>query len=153
MLFESATGYKPQVKKRMYVNGRKVRGTEWIDVTPHSYKHDDALAVASHKADKTAKRSIRVVPTDRKPRKRPSSIDPWTDQMFEFKDTGKGVFIETNMFAIDSPGEIREISQRGWEARRKPGSKPKTSTKRQGFSLKTPSMKGIENRIKRRFMK
>ena len=146
-------GFRPQVLKRQYKDGRRIRGKEWIDLTPHSYTHEDALAIASHTADNTAKRSIRVVPTDQKPRKRPRSINPWTDQMFEYKDKGRGIFVETNMFAIDSPGEIREISQRGWEARRKPGSNKKTSTKSQGFSLKTPSMKGIENKIKRRFMK
>lgn len=147
MLFGEGQGYKAQVKKRMYQNGRKIRGTEWIDVDGKTYSQDDALAVASHVADNTAKRSIRVVPSKGKQMKRPKRINPWGEQMFEYKEKNNGVFVETNMFTIDSPGEIREISQRGWEARRKKGSKPHKSTKNQGLNIKFPSTKSIERRL------
>jgi len=59
------------------------------------------------------------------------------------------MFVETNLFAIDSPGEIDEISRRGWEARRKKGSKPRVSTKKGGVSMEIPSTKGITNKIRR----
>lgn len=152
-LFGGQQGYIPQTLKTQYRNGQRIRGREWINVTPHAYSREDALAVASHKADNTAKRSIRVIPTDQKPRKRPGHINPWTDQMFEYRDKGHGVFVETNMFAIDSPGEIREISQRGWESRQKHTKSKKTSTKNQGFTLKNIPLKGFENKIRRRFIK
>jgi len=73
--------------------------------------------------------------------------------MFEYKEKKKGVFVETNMFAIDSPGEIREISQRGWESRKNTSSKTKTNTKDRGLGLKLPSIKGFEKKISRRLFK
>lgn len=147
------TAYHAMVKKRQYVNGKRIRGTEWTKADPHAYSREDALAVASHVADNTAKRSIKIVAAEgKKPRKRPSRINTWADQIFEYRDKGGGVMVETNMFAIDSPGEIREISQRGWEARKKKGSKPRVSTKKGGVSLRTPSIKGIVNKISRRLI-
>lgn len=147
------TGYIPQVLKTQYSNGRRIRGKEWINLTNNAYSREDALAVAAHTADNTAKRSIRVIPSEKKPSKRPTNIKSWTDQMFEYKQKQNDVFVETNLFAIDSPGEIREISQKGWESQMRNGLKHKKGTKNQGFTIKTPNIKGIENKIRRRLSK
>jgi hypothetical protein len=110
--------YRAEVLKRQYMNGKRIRGRVWVSVDDKVYRRNDALAVASHKVDNTAKRSIRLVEAKGKPSKKPSHVRGWGLQQFEYNQRSENVFVEKNMFAIDSPGEIKEITMRGINARR-----------------------------------
>ena len=110
-------GYDVFVKKRQWVDGRRVRGTEWEKLNKHALNEFDAKSLGSHKTDNTAKRTFKLVETDEQPRPLRKKVTPWDMQMLEYNRRGKDKYVEDVMFAIDSPGELDEITERGIAAR------------------------------------
>jgi len=109
--------YDVYVKKRQFVNGKRIRGTEWEKINRHPLSEFDAKSLGSHRTDNTAKRTFKIVKTEGEPRKLRKKVTPWDMQMLEYNQRGKNKYVEDVMFAIDSPGELDEITERGIAAR------------------------------------
>ena len=110
--------YQIQLKKRTYKSGERIRPDTWYNL-PGTYSLYDAHAVGMQKVDNTEKASYRLIPSNRKPQKRPRGTPNYLSQAHEFYKNPKGIMVEHITSRIDSPGEINAISRKGWQARRK----------------------------------
>lgn len=134
--------YHGYTYKTQFKDGKRIRGREKVRVTKHPYRKSDAAAVVSHKVDNSAKRTIILEKTTGKPHKRPKNVKPWFMQRFEYDMKNENKYVEINRHAIDSPGEIQEITMKGIQARKSRGKRGKS----------TPSIKSIEKRMMRRMV-
>ena len=108
-----------EVKKRQYVHGEKVYPTSYKRVTKRPLKEFDALAIGADIVGKNEKATFRLIPSDSKPSKSTKKVKDWFGIGFEFDRKPDGLVVEKTAYRINSPGEIRGISMRGWAARRK----------------------------------
>jgi len=113
--------YKPQFK-----DGKRIRGKEEVKLNKKPLRRTDALALGSDLVDNTAKRTIIIKEAKGKPHKLRKKVRSWSSQMFEYNQRGPNKFVEKNIHAIDSPGEIKEITMKGLEARKRGGRRGKT---------------------------
>lgn len=105
--------YDVFVKRRMYFNGEKRRGISWRKINKYPLIQEDALALGSHEVDNTARATFKIVPVDEKPRKLRKKLPSFSSVAHEYYEKKSNMFIEHNMFRIDSPGEIQAITKRG----------------------------------------
>lgn len=119
--------YNVFVYKRQYANGRRIRGRQEMKINDNALNLLDAKSLGSNLTDKSAKRTFIIKPSDSKPHKLNKRVQSWDDCWFEYSDKGNGRFVETNKYAIDSPGEIEEITMRGIDARRNRKNPSKTN--------------------------
>jgi len=110
--------YDVFVYKTQFKDGERIRGKEEVKLNKKPLRRLDALALGSDKVDNTAKRTIIIREAEGKPTKLKRKVRGWSSQMFEYNDKGNNHWVEKNINAIDSPGEIREITMKGISARR-----------------------------------
>ena len=81
----------------------------------------DALALGAKLVGNRAKASFKLEKTTGKPSKLPKGVDSWSDVLMQYDNKGDDRFVELSKFRINTPGEIREISKRGWTSPKKRG--------------------------------
>lgn len=138
--------YEVHVKPRQWVNGERVNPGHF-GLYKGVYTLFDAMAVGGHFIDNNAKASFKVVPVEGKAKPRPRGVPSWGRMSDEFYPKGNGVFVENPSSRIDSPGELREITERGIAARKRMGSSKKknSSGKKQGLGF----VKNMDKNINR----
>lgn len=110
------TAFQVWVRPRQYIAGKRVHSGTPYPLSSKAYAREDALAVGAHKIGNTAKATFFLHPVSKKPSRRPRSVKPWHEVMLQYDEKDEGRFVELSRFRIDSPGEIREISMRGWNS-------------------------------------
>jgi hypothetical protein len=128
------------VKKRQWVDGERIRGTEWEKANPHPLTRYDALSLGSTIIDNTAKASFKIKQTTGKPKSLRRKVTSWGMVQHEYSEKRPNYLVEESLFRIDSPGELKEITMRGIEANRRKG---KTSSKKRGFPTDKASSKAL----------
>ena len=127
--------YNTFVLKTQYSNGVRIRGRVKEKLNKRPLRRSDALALGSNVTDNTAKRTIIIERTDGKPSKMRKRVRPWSLQALEYRQKDENTYVEVNAHAIDSPGEIREITMKGISARKR-GGRSRRSNSMSGFGLK-----------------
>ncbi|MFQ5453958.1 MAG: hypothetical protein ACE5D6_07200, partial [Candidatus Zixiibacteriota bacterium] len=91
----------------------------FIKVTPKPLPKNRALNKGLSVADNTTARSVQV----RRSKSIPSTVldEKISTNINKFTQKNNNTFIERSTFAIDSPGEFRNITVKGWLARRSLG--------------------------------
>ena len=114
---DDSRAFNVMVKDRYIVRGKKKFEERFIKINKQPLTHKDALALGGTVVDQSAARQFKIVPTSGKPGKSSVKTSMWPFISHKFtKKQGKDVFQERTGFAIDSPGEVNEISARGWVA-------------------------------------
>jgi len=137
-------GVKPQgFHTELKVGGKFRRQTK------QPLMRDTAAAFGAFLADESAARTYRVVPAKKAPIKK--SPREFGSRQFKFypKKNARDTFVERSSFAIDSPGEKRQITRKGLAAlkrnywARKAGELSSPKSKRLMFTEKPMSAKGF----------
>jgi hypothetical protein len=110
--------FQVMVRPRQYVDGKRVNAGKPYPLSSKAYAEDDAKAVGHHKVGNTAKATFFLKPVDKQPSKRPRGVESWYNVISQYDKKDDGRFVELSRFRINSPGEIREISMRGWSSRK-----------------------------------
>lgn len=129
--------YDVYVKDRYIVSGKKKYKERYIRLGKR-FSYEAAMGFGSTVVDKSAARSFKIKPVSGIPQRPRIPISSWPVLQNKFYPRKDG-FIERTRFAIDSPGEIREISARGWVAERRklhPKRKPVVSKRMKVFNQK-----------------
>ena len=112
--------YNVLVKDRYIVRGKKKYQEKFIKVNKKPLSRRDALRLGGTVVDRSASRSFKITPTSGKPGRPSINTGFWPMLSYKFRGGKKGKpFVERTSFAIDSPGEINEISARGWLAQQR----------------------------------
>lgn len=122
--------YHVFVKYRQYKEGIKIGKGELKQITRKPLISEHAKAYGGSKVRKSEKATFVLKRAAQKPGKLPPGVDPWYEISEQFYEKEPGIFIEKTSFRIDTPGEIRGISMRGWIA---PKKGKKTRIKSWGF--------------------
>jgi ADP-ribose pyrophosphatase YjhB (NUDIX family) len=120
-------GYNVEVREIKRRNG-KVIEKGFIKVNTKTLTKSDALALGARAVDNSAARTFKIVKTNKTP-KQGSSDSYFNFNRGKFRGKirkgrqvqGKGepTYIEKSKFAIDTQGEIKQITVKGWKAQRK----------------------------------
>jgi len=117
-------GFDVLVKDRYIYKGKKTP-QKFIKINKKPLNYNDAMSYGATVVDNSASRSFKIKPTKGKTSKPDIALTNFnliSNQFYKKKKT----YIERTMFAINTGGEIRDISARGWVAeRRKLYPKPK----------------------------
>lgn len=111
--------YHVLVKPRQYKHGKRINKGKPYRITKKPLSYEDAKAYGAHIVGKNAKATFILEQSNKSPGKLPSNVDPWHKVILQYDIKDDNRFVERNKFRIDSPGEIREISMRGWNAPRR----------------------------------
>jgi len=121
-------GYAPFVKDRVYVSGKKRYQERFTRMGRGVYSEQDAFALGGHLVDQSAAASFRVKPVSGKPKKLGYNIPGWNMLSGKFYRKGDRM-IESNLYRIDSSGELAQITAKGVLANMERGRR-KTRVKR-----------------------
>jgi len=111
-------GYHVMVKDRMYVSGKKKHSERFFKLNKRPLSRSDAMSLGGSAVNESAAATFYIKPANKKavsPRVPVTSWNMLSDMFYKRNDR----FIERTSFRINTPGEIREISARGWYADRK----------------------------------
>jgi len=114
-------GYNVYVKDRYIVKGKKKYQERFIRANKKPLTERDALWLGGTVVDKSAARSFKIKPAKGKTTKlsKPSiNTSFWATLQNKFYKR-KDVYMERTTHAIDSPGELQEITARGWIAQQR----------------------------------
>lgn len=117
--------YDVFVKKRQYVSGEKVYPTEYEQIGDNLSRYD-AMSLGATKVGNTAKRTFKIKPSEGPRKKSKKKVSSWFSIAHQFNQKSKNVFVEKVDYAINSPGELEEITMKGIAAQRRKG--PTTGT-------------------------
>ena len=135
---EEKQGYQVWVKDRYIVHGKKKYEERFIKIG-HPMTRQDAMGYGATIVDESAAASFKIQPTNKPASKPEFPIGNWDlmhDMFYKYND----IFIEQTAHRISTPGEIREISARGWVAeRRKLYPKPMKPIKNIRITEKKPA--------------
>ena len=115
---ETMQGFDVYVKDRFIVKGQKKYQERFIKINKKPMDQRNALGYGGTIVDNSAARSFYIKPTKGLVVKPDISISGWDILMDKFYKRNNN-FIERTDFAIDTSGEIREISARGWISERR----------------------------------
>jgi hypothetical protein len=101
--------YKVQVKSR----------GKWVSISKDAFDYESASAYGQDAVDNSSEKSYRVTKAPKKAKIRNYS---GSGNDFKFR-AKKGVKIEMNEFGIDTPGEVRKISAKGWASNERKAAK------------------------------
>jgi len=139
-------GYHAYAKK----DATKKSKTHWVKVTDKPRTYNEAHGVGLRAVDETVARTFKVVKANKPAQSVPSLARDWQFKRHKVRKPirkGKPIksdkWIEKTTYAIDSPGEFRGITVKGWKAarqkRRKQQLKPPTPKQIKIKSQKPPS--------------
>ena len=137
-------GFNVYVKERSMYGRKIVKPTKFKKVNVHSLTKRDALSLGATIADESAAISFKIKPTDKKPKKSLLPTKSFESIGHKFRKKGD-VYIEKTKYRIDTPGEIKEISARGWLS-----NKRKAMTKKDLVGGKVDRLIGTKNSTKRK---
>ena len=109
--------YDVYVKDRYIVKGKKKYREKFVKLGDN-FSEMDALAFGATTVDNSAARTFKIVPSSGKLKQPRISTSSWSSLQNKFYPSKKG-YVERVGSAIDSPGELREISARGWVAEKR----------------------------------
>jgi len=131
-------GYHAYAKK----DATKKSKTHWVKVTDKPRTYNEAHGVGLRAVDETVARTFKVVKANKPAQSVPSLARDWQFKRHKVRKPirkGKPIksdkWIEKTTYAIDSPGEFRGITVKGWKAARQ---------KRRKQQLKPPTPKQIK---------
>jgi len=107
--------YNVLVKDRYYVKGKKVQPEIFKEVNKVPLTREDALSYGATVADQSRAMSFKIVQTTGKPKEPKINIGNWAFLKDKFRQKNN-TYIEKRAFAIDTMGEIQDISALGWIA-------------------------------------
>jgi len=110
--------YRVQVKKRQHVGGKRVRGTEWVTLDGAFASEYEAGRYGKSIIEHNEKASIRIIPSNRKPKKLGKKIKYFDTNPYGYIQKGD-IIVEMPINRINTKGEVMNISRLGWIARRK----------------------------------
>ncbi len=115
---ERKQGYHVWVKDRFIVGGKKVYEERFVKLTRNPLTKHQALGFGGTIVNQSAAASFYIKPTSGKVGKPSINITPWSfiNNLFYKRNN---IYIERTAHRINTPGEIREISARGWVAERR----------------------------------
>ena len=112
--------FNVMVKDRYIVKGKKKYVEKFIRVNKNPLARRDALSLGGTVVDNSAARSFKLVPASGRRGKPSISTSFWSMLGYKFRQSRKNdIFVEKTGYAIDTPGEIAEISARGWVAQQR----------------------------------
>jgi len=114
---EEGQGWGVFVKERHIVKGKKIKEGELQRMSIHPLNKRDAHNLGATLVDNSAARTFTIRPVKGTPKRLElKGVDPWSG--FKFNKRGN-LYIEKTDFAIDSQGELEEITAKGILARMK----------------------------------
>jgi hypothetical protein len=105
------------VKNRQYEHGKKVYPTSFSRVTKEPLTQQDAMAFGADVVGHNAKATFKLEPSNKPPVRLAKVVDPWSKVGNQFDIKPDGRIIERTKFRINTPGELKEITYKGIEAR------------------------------------
>jgi hypothetical protein len=107
------------VKPRQYVDGKHIHHGPEYRVTSHPLRKSDAVSFGHHFIDDKSKASFTIRPSDEKPHSLPKSVKTSFFDILHLNEKKENYFVEPSKHRIDTLGEIKEISMRGWMSHKK----------------------------------
>jgi hypothetical protein len=118
LLIEDEQGFDVYVKDRYIVHGKKKYEERFVKLNRQPLRHSDAMGFGATIVDNSAAASFKIKPTNKKPGKPSIDIMSW-GMLRNLFYKRNNTFIERTTHRISTPGEIREISARGWIAEKR----------------------------------
>ena len=110
--------YVLKLRSRQFSHGKRIADRTYHPASkPLSF--DDAMSLGVHIVSNNEKASFELEESDVKPRKLGRDLQHWTNKIIEYNQTKSNRWVETSRHRIDSPGELREITMKGIQARMK----------------------------------
>jgi hypothetical protein len=107
------------VKNRQYKHGKKVHPTSFRKVTKEPLSQQDAMAFGADIVGHSAKATFKIMPSEKPPSRLTKAVDSWSRVAHQFDIKEDGRIIEKTKYRINTIGELKEITFKGIEARRK----------------------------------
>jgi hypothetical protein len=114
---QQGNSFNVLVKNKQYEHGKKVHPTSFNRVTKEPLTQQDAMALGADTVGRNAKATFKLEPSDKPPVRLTKHIDPWSKVSNQFDIKPDGRIIERTRFRINTPGELKEITYKGIEAR------------------------------------
>ena len=130
MTGEEGQGYGIKIKERYIYSGKKRKPETFTLVKHHPLSYQDAHRLAGTLVDQSSARSFKIVQVPGKPKPLKLDVDPWSILSMKFYKKGD-TFIESTDYAIDTSGELRDITWRGIYANMKRQSRQPQRIKKQ----------------------
>lgn len=130
-------GYDVFIKDIQYKHGKKRYPTQFIKVSKKPMTRHDALSFGGEVVDQSAAATFKIKPSPtpktgrgRRVYKPPFRVRSWDILRGKFYQKKDQSFVERNLFRIDTSGEVRGISAKGWIAQKTKKPKKKKTKKR-----------------------
>jgi hypothetical protein len=108
--------YILKLRNRQYRNGKRIDDRTYHPrSSPLSF--DDAMSLGVNIVSNSEKASFELEESSEKPQKLGKHVEHWTSKIAEYNQTKENRWVEDSRYRIDSPGELREITMKGVEAR------------------------------------
>ena len=115
--FGGDQAYVVKVRGKQYSHGRKV-GDDSFHRASGPLSFDDAMDKAVDIVGGSEKAAFMLEAVKEKPGKG-SKLPSWANEIYKYNQKEKDTWVEMPQFRIDSSGEIRAITMKGIEARRR----------------------------------
>ena len=125
----SLGGFNVFVKDRTYVHGKRRYRERFTRINRNPLTEQDAMSLMGTALNESAAATGYIKPTQGKPKRLPFRVDSWNSLEHMFYQNKDNRFVENTEFRINTPGEIRGISAKGWMSQ-KQRSRSKTKTGR-----------------------
>ena len=110
------SSYILKLRNRQYRNGKRIDDRTYHPRSgPLSF--DDAMSLGVNIVSSTEKASFELEESNEKPRRLGRHVEHWTSKIAEYNQTKENRWVEDSRHRIDSPGELREITMNGIQAR------------------------------------
>ena len=111
-------GYLVLVRGKGYKVKGKFKPGKWIKGSPFALTKQSALSLGARITSKTEKRSFKLLEVGKVPVRK--EIKGWETLAPQFRKAKRGdYFVERTRFAINTPGELLGITQKGIEAKKR----------------------------------
>jgi hypothetical protein len=106
-------GYNVYIKERQYFKGKKKKPGRFYKLSKYPLSRKDALALGANAVDYSHEASFQIKPTRQFAQPLKIDVTPFgrIQNKFYLKDD---TYIEKTDYRIDTPGEVKGISARGW---------------------------------------